>query len=199
MLACLREAAAPGHCDLIDEGIPWPARFPARPRHTPDARRRDDASVGNALVPLLVLALAVAVLLVIRLVDYRARHPYTAADLEDARADSVSRSQSVVSGKALEVLAPLLPGFEFNPRDARFLGSPVDLVVFDGLTDGTVRSVCFVEVKSGRASLTARERTVRDAVADGRVSWHVLRLPGAVASAPVATELHGAAGVERLS
>lgn len=155
--------------------------------------------MGNALVPLLVLALVVAVLFIIRLVDYRARHPYSAADLEDARADSVSRSQSVVSGKALEVLAPLLPEFEFNPRDARFLGSPVDLVVFDGLTAGDVRSVRFVEVKSGRAALTSRERMVRDAVADGRVSWHVLRLPGVVAAVPVATAVHDPAGVERLS
>lgn len=156
-------------------------------------------SVGNAVFLLLLLALVVAVLFIIRLVDYKARHPYTAADVEDARADSVSRSQSVVSGKALEVLAPLLPGFEFNPRDARFLGSPVDLVVFDGLSDGQVRSVCFVEVKSGRATLTSRERMVRDAVADGRVSWHVLRLPGAVAAVPVAAALGDATGAERLA
>jgi predicted Holliday junction resolvase-like endonuclease len=64
----------------------------------------------------------------------------------------------------------------FNPRDARFLGSPVDLIVFDGLADDEVRRVVLVEVKTGNAGLTSRERLVRDAVRAGRVEWVELRL-----------------------
>ncbi|MGH7754524.1 MAG: Holliday junction resolvase-like protein, partial [Gemmatimonadales bacterium] len=80
------------------------------------------------------------------------------------RRDAMERSLAVTTGQALEQVAAYLPGFRFNPRDARFLGSPVDFVVFDGLTDGAVRRVVFVEVKSGDATLTTRERRVRDAV-----------------------------------
>jgi len=41
-------------------------------------------------------------------------------------------------------LVPLLPGFAFSSKDVRFLGSPVDLVAFDGLSDGVVREVVFL-------------------------------------------------------
>jgi predicted Holliday junction resolvase-like endonuclease len=36
-------------------------------------------------------------------------------------------------------------------------------VVFDGLSEGTVRCVVFLEVKTGGAGLTTRERCVREA------------------------------------
>ena len=52
------------------------------------------------------------------------------------RQDAVQRSQATIAGQVHEQLLPYLPGFEFSPKDARFLGSPVDLVVFDGLDAG---------------------------------------------------------------
>jgi predicted Holliday junction resolvase-like endonuclease len=54
--------------------------------------------------------------------------------------------------------------------------------VFDGLDEGTVRRVVFIEVKTGNAKLNTRERCVRDAVRAGAVEWREIRL-GAV-SAP---------------
>ncbi len=93
----------------------------------------------------------------------------------DIRKDAIRRSDSVFLGKISEHFVPYLPEFEFNPKDARFLGSPVDFVVFDGLSEGDVRRVCFVEVKSGRSSLNTRERRVRDAVRAGLVEWHEVR------------------------
>lgn len=53
----------------------------------------------------------------------------------------------------------------------RFLGSPVDLVIFDGLAEGQVRRIVFVEVKTGGAGLTSRECSVRDAVEAAEVEW----------------------------
>jgi len=87
------------------------------------------------------------------------------------RRDAVQRSVAVTTGKVFEQLIPWLPDFRFNPRDARFLGSPVDFVVFDGLSDGQVRRVVFVEVKTGDSDLSTRERRVRDAVRAGNVEW----------------------------
>src|SRR5258708_14954587 len=63
------------------------------------------------------------------------------------RRDAVQRSQAVTMGKVFEQLVPYLPGFAFNPKDARFLGSPVDFVVFDGLSDVALRRVGVIEVK----------------------------------------------------
>ena len=101
---------------------------------------------------------------------------WKAKHISAIRQDAVQRSQAVTVGKVSEQLVPLLPGFRFNPKDVRFLGSPVDLVVFDGLNDGTVRQVVFIEVKTGAAGLSSRERQVRDAILEKRVSWDELRL-----------------------
>ena len=92
------------------------------------------------------------------------------------RDDAVQRSQAVTAGKVHEQLIPYLPAFPYNPRDVRFLGSPVDLVVFDGLDEGRVRRIVFVEVKTGGAGLTGRERMVWEAVLEGVVEWVVLRV-----------------------
>ncbi|MBI4419980.1 MAG: hypothetical protein HY560_04075 [Gemmatimonadetes bacterium] len=91
------------------------------------------------------------------------------------RTDAVQRSQAVTVGRVFEQLVPYLPEFPFNPKDARFLGSPVDFVVFDGLDDGQVRRIVFVEVKTAASDLSTRERRVRDAVRAGRVEWSELR------------------------
>jgi predicted Holliday junction resolvase-like endonuclease len=65
------------------------------------------------------------------------------------RQEAIQKSQSVTLGKMTEHFIPYLPDFTYNPKDARFLGSPVDFVVFDGLNEGEVKSVVFVEVKTG--------------------------------------------------
>jgi predicted Holliday junction resolvase-like endonuclease len=93
----------------------------------------------------------------------------------EIRRDAVVRSQATISGLVHEQLLPFLPEFRFNPKDARFLGSPVDLVVFDGLDAGQVRGIVFLEVKTGAATLSARERQVRDAIRAGNVSWLEIR------------------------
>ena len=98
------------------------------------------------------------------------------------REDAVLRSQAVTVGKVHEQLIPYLPAFPYNPKDVRFLGSPIDLVVFDGLADGRVQRIVFLEVKTGGSSLTSRERSVRDAVQAGEVEWAELRVARPIAS-----------------
>lgn len=81
----------------------------------------------------------------------------------ELRKDAIRRSQSVIKGKVAEQIAPFLPGFKYDPRDCRFLGSPVDLIIFDGMAAGRLKQVVFVEIKCGKyARLTQREREVRD-------------------------------------
>ena len=96
----------------------------------------------------------------------------------DIRADAIRRSSAVVSGKVSEHLAPYMAGFPYNPKDARFLGTPIDFLVFDGMSDDDVREVVFLEVKTRGSNLTTRERRVRDAVLAGRVRWKEFRVGG---------------------
>ena len=90
---------------------------------------------------------------------------------KEIRKDAIDKSQSVTMGKMTEHMVPYLPGFGFNPSDARFIGSPIDLVVFDGLGDGDIRKIVFVEIKTGVSTLSTRERIVRDAINAGKIEW----------------------------
>lgn len=92
------------------------------------------------------------------------------------RTDAVKRSQSVTRGKVTECLIPYFPDFPYNPKDARFLGTPVDLIVFDGLSDADeVQKVVFVEIKTGKAAnLSKRERAVRECIKAGRVQYSTI-------------------------
>jgi predicted Holliday junction resolvase-like endonuclease len=92
------------------------------------------------------------------------------------RTDAVRRSQSVTRGKVTECLIPYFPDFPYNPKDARFLGTPVDLIVFDGLSDADeVQKVVFVEIKTGKAAnLSKRERAVRECIKAGRVQYSTI-------------------------
>jgi predicted Holliday junction resolvase-like endonuclease len=95
--------------------------------------------------------------------------------LRDARRHAIHQHRAVTHGQIFEQLVPYLPEFEFSPKDARFLGRPVDFVVFDGLDEGELRQIVFVEVKTGGAKLTPRERLIRDAIRAGRVTWKEIR------------------------
>jgi len=97
------------------------------------------------------------------------------------RKDSVNRARSTLKGKIAEQMAPVLSEFPFNPADARFIGSPVDYVIFDGLTDVAddkkkeIRIV-FMDVKSGNAVLTRTQRVIRQAVMDKKIAWETFRV-----------------------
>ena len=127
---------------------------------------------GRALSPTSVALGALVVVLALAVAFLLWKAGYTRA----VRRDAVQRSLAVTTGKVYEQLLPYLPDFPFNPKDVRFLGSPIDFVVFDGLSEGEVSRVVFVEVKTGGAELSVRERRVREAVNERRVEWHELRL-----------------------
>jgi predicted Holliday junction resolvase-like endonuclease len=87
------------------------------------------------------------------------------------RKDAAAKSQSTLVGKITEHFIPYLPDFSYNPQDARFLGSPIDFIVFDGLSEGALRKIVFIEVKTNAGSLTVRERQIRDVVNAKAVEW----------------------------
>lgn len=93
------------------------------------------------------------------------------------RQRALAASRAVMRGQISEQLAPLFDTFPWASADARFLGHPIDYVVFDGLSaDEDELEVVLVEVKTGGARLTRREAAVRDAIRAGRVRFEIVRL-----------------------
>lgn len=97
--------------------------------------------------------------------------------LSSIRDDAVKKSRSVLGGQFSEQLAPYLPNFPFSPAEVRFLGKPIDFIVFKGADFQNISEVVFVEVKSGNAKLSAHERKLKEAIEAKKVSWMEYRIP----------------------
>jgi hypothetical protein len=130
------------------------------------------------LTTTLLLLISFVALLVVTVLYARRRvtHPFTKAQVDEARAQSRQLSRASRDGVSGENVAPWLPGFPYDPRDASFLGNPVDYVVFDGLDDGELREIVFVEIKTGRSRMKQRGQQIRQAVVEGRISHQLVRL-----------------------
>lgn len=91
--------------------------------------------------------------------------------------DAIKKSREVLGGKFSEQLAPYLPGFQYDPTDARFIGTPIDLLIFRGLSTGNPEEIVFLEIKSGKSNLSPKQREIRDLVNDGKVRWEIYQVP----------------------
>jgi predicted Holliday junction resolvase-like endonuclease len=65
-----------------------------------------------------------------------------------------------------------------SQSDARFIGHPIDFIVFNGLTDGELKEVIFVEVgnENKERELNKHERQVRDIIQQGKVRWECIKI-----------------------
>ena len=105
------------------------------------------------------------------------RDKYWEEQIPEIKKDSIERSRASLGGQFSEQLAPYLPNFKYKPTECKFLGKPVDLIVFEGLDEKEVTEIVFVEVKSGSSELNTVQRKIRDAVKAGKVRWDEYRIP----------------------
>ncbi len=95
---------------------------------------------------------------------------------KEIRLDAVKRSRATLEGKFGEQLAPYLPDFAYDPTDVRFIGSPIDLVVFPGLAKDSPREIVLVEVKSKKSKLSPREKKIKNLIREGKVRWELYKV-----------------------
>jgi len=95
---------------------------------------------------------------------------------EEIRRDAIERSSKILSGKTLEKLVPFLKNFNHSPHDVRWLGDPVDLIVFDGVSEDNPQKITFVEVKFGKSELTEKQKKIRQIIKEGKVFWEEIRI-----------------------
>jgi predicted Holliday junction resolvase-like endonuclease len=99
------------------------------------------------------------------------------------RKDAADRSRYVLKGKIAEHMVPLLSDvFKYDPSDARFIGAPIDYLIFDGYSavkdnnsDDPI-TVILADIKTGNATLNRTERKIKEAVEAGRVRWETIQL-----------------------
>jgi predicted Holliday junction resolvase-like endonuclease len=92
--------------------------------------------------------------------------------IEQERKTAISQSRAVLGGKFTEQMVPFFPDFKYDPTEVRFIGSPIDMVVFPGLAAGDPQEVVILEIKTGKsAQLTPQQKKIRQLIEDGMVRW----------------------------
>jgi predicted Holliday junction resolvase-like endonuclease len=132
-----------------------------------------------AVAVIAVLAISFFVYLIMRLAFERRFRTWQEREithwqeeLAAGRRDAVARSRATLGGRFTEQMVPYFPDFNYDPTEVRFIGTPIDLVVFPGLAQGEPLEIVIMEVKSGRnAQLTPTERKIRRLVEEGMVRW----------------------------
>lgn len=85
---------------------------------------------------------------------------------------SQKKSSETRLGQMTEHLVPFIEGFPYDPKDCHFMGMPIDYVVFD-FDEG---KIVFVEVKTGNARESERQRKIKNIIKTGRVYYDRIRL-----------------------
>lgn len=93
--------------------------------------------------------------------------------------EALERSRAALKGRVGEQLALLLPMFEYEPADARFIGSPVDYIIFEGHSEENPEGITFADIKTGEtARLTSRQKGFKEAIEGGKVKWETIHVGG---------------------
>lgn len=89
---------------------------------------------------------------------------------EIASIQYLKRSQSVKYGQLTEQWLPFLKNFPYNSQNFRFIGKPIDGLLFGD------DKIVFVEFKTNTSSLSKVQRKVKELVKEKKVEWFELKV-----------------------
>ena len=105
------------------------------------------------------------------------RDKYWEEQMPNQRKEAIMQSRAVLGGQFSEQLAPFLPNFKYLPTECKFVGKPIDLIIFRGMDKKNINEIVFMEVKSGNSKLSPQEKNLKDAIENKRVRWEEYRIP----------------------
>ena len=76
---------------------------------------------------------------------------------KELRESILKRSRAVLKGKISEQMAPFFEAFTFEAADARFIGSPIDYIVFPGYSERDPTEVVLIDIKTGYGGRSKEE------------------------------------------
>lgn len=105
----------------------------------------------------------------------------TVKDLYNALIEEEEKNKKILSqkkssetrlGQVAEQLAPFLKDCKYDPKIMHFLGQPIDFLVIDY----DLAEIIFLEVKSGNAKESARQKLIKNIIKDGRIYYEKMRI-----------------------
>lgn len=85
---------------------------------------------------------------------------------------SQKKSSETRLGQITEHLVPFLENFRHDPKNCHFLGQPIDLIAFD-FDQG---EITFIEVKTGNAQESKRQKMIKNIIKAGKVYYESVRV-----------------------
>jgi len=85
---------------------------------------------------------------------------------------SQKKSSETRLGQISENIVPFLEEFPYDPKNAHFMGQPIDFLIFD-YDDG---KIVFLEVKTGNAKESYRQKLIKNIIKSGRVFYERIRI-----------------------
>lgn len=83
---------------------------------------------------------------------------------------SQKKSSEVRTGQIAEQMVPFLKHFKHDPKNAHFIGQPIDYIVFNN------DNITFVEVKSGKAALSDKQKHIKKLIENKQVIFETIRV-----------------------
>jgi len=116
-----------------------------------------------------ILSVIIVILIVYSIIKFRQNKTLTQ---NYKKLLSQKKSSEVRLGQISEQLAPFLEGFTYDTRNTKFLGQPIDLIAFEQ------DKVVFIEVKTGKSQLSAKQKNIKDLINNNQVFWEEFRISG---------------------
>lgn len=97
--------------------------------------------------------------------------------------DAIKHSTSIRVGKYIENLVPLMADFKHDPRDIRWGGDPLDMIILEGYGSAKdtgdwkrFNQIIFCEIKTGKSKLEDAEKRVKELIEQRKVTWKEFRV-----------------------
>ncbi len=78
-------------------------------------------------------------------------------------------SNEIKHGQIFEQLIPFSQNFPFDPKNFKFLGNPIDGIVFEN------DKIIFVEIKLNNSTLSAKQKKIKDLIEKKEVYWYTFQ------------------------
>ena len=111
-----------------------------------------------------------AALIILLFFYIRGRKESSRVSEENRKILSTQKSKETKLGQIAERMAPFLEHFNHDPSKAQFLEQPIDYVIFED------DEIVFIEVKSGDAKLSTKQRRIKKLVGEGKIRWEEIRI-----------------------
>ncbi|MCD6226397.1 MAG: hypothetical protein J7J93_01200 [Candidatus Aenigmarchaeota archaeon] len=96
---------------------------------------------------------------------------------KESHKKGLNSQNPIIKGKAYEKVATLLSGFKYKPSNCRFLGNPIDYIIFNNLEDEKKDvEIILMDVKTGRAGLNKNQKRIEKACKEKRIKFEIFRI-----------------------